>query len=274
MPPSISVVIPCYNAEKTIRRCLTSALEQSEPVSEIVVVDDCSTDQSSAVVESVMAAYKGPIKCRLIVQPKNKGPSAARNLGILAATGEFIALIDSDDFWLPNHIACCFGVFTQLDISSAAVVHQPMLKSEVAGSQDSNITSFLKFRRFSLAYYLFIQKNCSTITLFAPASIVKSCRFPESQKYAEDFRFFIQLFSKVDSRAYIITPRTAVMGKHAWASGQGLSSNRGQMLLGVLKGLIVELTKTPYALLLPALLPWHLAKAARREFIFQLGRQG
>ncbi len=269
MLPSISVVIPCYNAQNTIRRCLRSIFDQTIPVSEIIVVDDGSTDNSIAEIEATLREHPGGASCRLIVQSKNQGPSAARNLGIKQASGEFIALIDSDDFWLPNHIECNLKIFHQLESSSAAIVHQPLLESELNHMQFGP-NSGVSFKRFSLVYYLFIQKNCSTITLFAPSKLVKACKFPESQKFAEDFRFFIRLFSVACERAFILAPRTAVMGKHAWASGEGLSSKRGKMLLGVLKALICELGLTRFAVLLPLLLPWHVAKAIRREYIYGL----
>lgn len=93
--PSISAVIPAYNAERTIARAITSALEQTYHLKEIIVVDDGSSDKTSVIAR----------ECGAIVRRRpNGGLSAARNTGIRAASGEWIALLDADDFWAPNKL--------------------------------------------------------------------------------------------------------------------------------------------------------------------------
>ncbi|MBP8604313.1 MAG: glycosyltransferase family 2 protein [Phycisphaerae bacterium] len=93
----ISAVIPAYNAQKYIARAIESILRQSRPADEIIVVDDGSTDDTAAVVRS----YGD--KVRLISQ-SNGGASAARNAGIRAAKGNWIAFLDADDEWLPEFL--------------------------------------------------------------------------------------------------------------------------------------------------------------------------
>lgn len=100
---SISVVIPLYNKEAEIERALTSVVEQSLAVGEIIVVNDGSTDNSKEIVERFISAHP-EAGIRLINQP-NSGVSAARNRGIEEAKGEYIALLDADDWWLSNYIA-------------------------------------------------------------------------------------------------------------------------------------------------------------------------
>lgn len=94
--PKISVVIPLYNKEKYLRRAVESVLSQGPAVHEAIVVDDGSTDNGPAR----LAQLTDP-RLRLIRQP-NGGVSAARNAGIEAAAGEFIAFLDADDAWLPG----------------------------------------------------------------------------------------------------------------------------------------------------------------------------
>ncbi|MEN8127780.1 MAG: glycosyltransferase family A protein [Planctomycetota bacterium] len=94
---TISAVIPAYNAEKYIARAIDSVLAQTCPVNEIIVVDDGSTDNTAAIIKG----YGD--KVRYIYQP-NAGVSAARNAGIEAATGNWIAFLDADDEWLPKKI--------------------------------------------------------------------------------------------------------------------------------------------------------------------------
>lgn len=99
----ISVVIPLYNKEQEVERALRSVVEQSLTVGEIIVVNDGSTDNSRAIVERFIAAHP-EANIRLINQ-ENSGVSAARNRGIKEAVGDYIALLDGDDWWLSNYIA-------------------------------------------------------------------------------------------------------------------------------------------------------------------------
>ena len=100
---SISVVIPLYNKEREIERALRSVLSQSLMPGEIIVVDDGSTDGSRAIVERIMT--KNPNAGIRLITEQNSGVSAARNRGISAAKGEYIALLDGDDWWLSGYIA-------------------------------------------------------------------------------------------------------------------------------------------------------------------------
>ncbi|MFC2449375.1 MAG: glycosyltransferase family 2 protein, partial [Prevotella denticola] len=90
----LSIIIPIYNVEDTLRRCLESVLKQMDDRMEVIIVDDGSTDTSGQIAEQMTAERTD---CRLIHQA-NKGLSAARNTGIEAATGEYITFADSDDF--------------------------------------------------------------------------------------------------------------------------------------------------------------------------------
>lgn len=96
--PKISVVVPLYNKEAYIRRAVESALSQGPAVYEVIVVDDGSTDNGPAQL-----ALLDDARLRLIRQP-NGGVSSARNTGIEAATGEFVAFLDADDAWLPGFV--------------------------------------------------------------------------------------------------------------------------------------------------------------------------
>jgi glycosyltransferase involved in cell wall biosynthesis len=96
--PSISVVIPAYNREQTVLTAVRSVLWQTLPPTEVIVVDDGSTDNTAAAVEGL-----GDPRVRLIRQA-NGGISAARNAGIRAATSDWVAFQDSDDEWLATKL--------------------------------------------------------------------------------------------------------------------------------------------------------------------------
>lgn len=94
MSPLISIVVPVYNASKTIERCIKSVLSQTYSQFELIIIDDGSTDDSLAICEKFAMSDS-----RIIVRhQENKGVSAARNLGISQCNGEWISFVDSDDY--------------------------------------------------------------------------------------------------------------------------------------------------------------------------------
>lgn len=94
----ISVVIPTHNRSSTIARALASVYQQTSPADEIIVVDDGSTDGSAAAIRRTYPHVD-------LIEQNNQGVSAARNAGIKRAQYDWIALLDSDDEWLPNKLA-------------------------------------------------------------------------------------------------------------------------------------------------------------------------
>ena len=92
----VSIITPMYNSEKFIEATIKSVLNQTYQEWEMLIIDDCSTDNSPNIVKSYMQ-QDSRIKC--IKTETNKGVSNARNLALSKATGQFIAFLDSDDQW-------------------------------------------------------------------------------------------------------------------------------------------------------------------------------
>lgn len=97
----VSVVIPMYNSGKYITPTIMSALSQTYQNIEVLVIDDCSKDNSIEVVEGLS---KKDARVRCIPQEKNGGAAVARNRGLKEAKGRYIAFLDSDDLWVPDKI--------------------------------------------------------------------------------------------------------------------------------------------------------------------------
>lgn len=97
----VSVIIPSYNREKTIKKAVESVLEQTYMELEVIVVDDCSSDHTQNVVQILQ--NQDP-RVKYIRHEENQGACAARNTGIRAAKGEWIAFHDSDDIWVKNKL--------------------------------------------------------------------------------------------------------------------------------------------------------------------------
>lgn len=94
---SVSVVIPAYNCENYIRRAIDSVLMQTRPADQIIVIDDGSKDKTADIVRT----YGDKV---ILIQQENAGVSIARNAGIAAATGDWIAFLDADDEWLAEKL--------------------------------------------------------------------------------------------------------------------------------------------------------------------------
>jgi len=99
--PVVSVVIPCFNTERYIAATLRAVLAQAGASLEIIVVDDGSTDGSAALVEREFPQVR-------LIRRANTGVAAARNAGIAAATGDWVAFCDADDIWLAGKLAAQF----------------------------------------------------------------------------------------------------------------------------------------------------------------------
>lgn len=99
---TVSVIIPNYNNEKYLGTCLDSVLAQTYPIKEIVVYDDCSTDDSRAILEEYR---KKDDRIHLIFGEKNVGVSVARNIAIQRTTSDYVCMLDADDYlYSPNKI--------------------------------------------------------------------------------------------------------------------------------------------------------------------------
>jgi glycosyltransferase involved in cell wall biosynthesis len=102
--PFVSVVIPTFNRAGRVLAALKSVLAQTFREFEVIVVDDGSTDRTECVLQPLISAHKSEgNQVRYIFQP-NQGQSAARNRGVEAARGEWIAFLDSDDVWFPQKL--------------------------------------------------------------------------------------------------------------------------------------------------------------------------
>ncbi len=107
--PVVTVVIPAYNAAAFVCKAIDSVLQQTYPHVEIVVVDDESKDNTSEVVQP----YVDRGQAKLVRHVKNKGLPGARNTAIRNGTGQYVAFLDADDLWLPNHLSEALAVLEQ-----------------------------------------------------------------------------------------------------------------------------------------------------------------
>lgn len=184
---SISVVIPCYNAAAFLREAIDSALSQTRPADEIIVVDDASTD------DSVEMALSYGDRIRLLRSPNAKGTGhgAAANRGIMASRGDYIAFLHADDIWVPQHLEKVAGL---LDKWPEAVV--AFSRMRCFGSSDSDFPfnppewdppqdAFATIMRTTV-----VMPSCAVVRRTTAAEIGG---FDEGRPFlADDFDFFVR----------------------------------------------------------------------------------
>ncbi len=107
----ITVILPTWNRALLLQRALSSVFRQSKPCSEVIVVDDGSTDDTSAILEEIRQQYPR----LMVITQKNMGPAAARNSGIRAAKNDYLAFLDSDDHWQRKKLEIQFASLAKSD---------------------------------------------------------------------------------------------------------------------------------------------------------------
>jgi glycosyltransferase involved in cell wall biosynthesis len=156
--PTVSVIIPTYNRALIIKDAIQSVLNQTFSDYEIIVVDDGSTDNTSNVVND-MRSHSG--KVRYIYQ-ENKGRSAARNIGIRAARGNYVAFLDSDDMFLPEKLRV--QLMTLKNNLDFGMVFSHVLRMDEHGNILEDINQGKeKLTGWIYPELLFIKKNIITI---------------------------------------------------------------------------------------------------------------
>jgi glycosyltransferase involved in cell wall biosynthesis len=130
--PLITCIVPAFNGERYLRETLNSILAQRYQHLEIIVADDGSTDGTAAAA----AAYGDQL--RYLWQP-NKGPAAARNLGLGCAKGEFVAFLDQDDLWHPDKLTRQLARFQARPELDAAVAHVRLFWDEALRLEEEKL---------------------------------------------------------------------------------------------------------------------------------------
>lgn len=225
----ISVVIPMYNAEKTIISAIFSVINQTKPVHEIIIVNDGSTDHSRKIVEDYISNYsQSTIK---LMNKENGGVSSARNLGMKTATGNWIALLDSDDEWLPN----------KLERQHEIIDQNPFIDF-LGTTRNGEFISRILWKKLNILTRI-TSKNLLIRFVFVVPTIIfrreiinEVGYFDESQKYAEEGNYFIRIANK--KKCYLLNESLVITGNGKAHFGEsGLSGNILEMEKGELKNI-------------------------------------
>lgn len=225
--PLLSVIVPVYNVAAYLPRCLDSLLAQSYSRLEVICVDDGSTDDSAAILDAY-AAKDSRIK---VIHQKNAGVSVARNRGLDAATGEFLAFVDADDWVEPDAYEkavaamsegvdlVCFGTHVDGEIDS---VYRDILVRHLTVQARS---------RVPLAPELQVELGGEIWNKLYRRELIErgTVRFPVGQAYGEDKVFYFCYASKAkavsclpDSLYHYCQHEDSAMSSFGSASNPGL----------------------------------------------------
>lgn len=198
---TVSVIIPCYNSEKYIKKCLESLQKQTYKKLEIIVIDDGSKDETPKIVTK-MSKKDSRIKLFIIT---NRGVSYARNYGLLKSSGEFITFVDSDDWVSPNFIehAMIHVEKYDLDIISGGTEKKYFNKSEkfVINSEKIKIYHGKKLKDIENKIIGYNSKNVpeldkcfmsGSVCKIFKKTIIKDIKFDEQIKIGEDTIYNIE----------------------------------------------------------------------------------
>ena len=194
----ISIIIPVYNVEKYIVRCIDSVLSQTYKGLEIILVDDGSTDNSGIICDNY-AKKDGRIK---VIHKSNGGLSSARNVGMKYATGELVAFVDSDDYIEPTMyqtMAECL-VKTQADMAICNICFVDESGNELPGFEHINMLSdnpYFCVEKEDIMKQL-IERDLLTVVqwnkLFYRDKI-KDCQYPEGRYHEDVYVIHKQLYN-------------------------------------------------------------------------------
>lgn len=196
--PSVSVIMPVYNAEKYLNTSITSLVNQTLEDIEIIVVNDGSNDSSQHIIESFV--YDFPDKIRLI-NKKNGGQASARNLGIESATGKYIAFLDADDY---VDIHMYQKLYNQAEATNATVTECGYKFIRYVNGEEVELTPYCKTRAFHNKKDMFMDPLVSPWNKLYKADFLKNVKimFPEGCIY-EDTAFYIKLIPFIESHSYL-----------------------------------------------------------------------
>lgn len=181
--PIFSIILPTYNRAKLLTRSIDSVLRQTFTNWELIVIDDGSTDNTKSIVRKI---YDKRIK---YFYQENQERSVARNNGIAKAKGLYICFLDSDDFYLPNHLS----LFHQA-LENKGWPYDEVFVSGMKGKTEKGLMEFPLYRYELGSPVNFFWKNGPSVNIFCiPRKILMHIKFPEQFHLAEDLHFVTRL---------------------------------------------------------------------------------
>lgn len=180
--PKVSIVVPVYNVDKYLKRCLNSLVEQTLDDIEIICVDDGSTDNSADILDKYSATYK-KIK---VIHEENHGVSMARNIGMDISSGDYIGFVDSDDCVSREMFLTLYNYATSYNVE--IVQCESPTKGhglELIEASDMSLKALMDFKITNSVWNKLYKRE-----------VISNIRFPSDLRFAEDFDFVANVLIK------------------------------------------------------------------------------
>ena len=216
----VSIIIPTYNRESTIKRAIESVLNQTYKDIELIIVDDCSTDNTEDVVKSIEDS-----RLKYFKLEKNSGACVARNYGVAIANGEYIAFQDSDDEWYSNKLEEQLNNMKNNNSDADFCMYKKISdNSETICPINIALNRMNKYGiEKALSYGNFI----GTPLLIAKKSIFEKLKFDENLPRFQDWDFVIKL-----SHYYKISFTNKILA-NTYIQGDSITKNNEKLLKAV-----------------------------------------
>lgn len=199
----ISIIIPAYNVEKYIDKCITSVINQTYDNIEAIIVNDGSTDNTALIIEK----YSEVDNRIIVVNKENSGVSDSRNIGIENITGDYAFFLDSDDWIEENYIEKAVNLLNDEKID--ILFNGWVIDSDGNIENKYEVASAFSMNRERAIEILLEQKlfGWGSVATFYKKNVIKSCRFDRNIRYGEDFYFKYQAIKK--SKKFYYAPINA-----------------------------------------------------------------
>lgn len=215
----VSVIIPCFNSGLTIKRAIQSVFSQNALPQEVIIVDDCSEDNTRQVLNEI--AIFGPKIMKIITLEKNSGASSARNAGWGIASQPYIAFLDADDSWHPEKLLIQYEFMKNNPVITLCGTECIFMLSEESLAEIKNDLHVRKVTPLSTLF----RSPFSTPTVMVKRDI--PFRFKEGQRFAEDIFLWQKIAFARLSVARIQSPLANV--HKPFYGSNGLSRNLFEM---------------------------------------------
>ena len=178
--PNIDIIVPNYNKANYLDECIGSVLNQTYVNWSLYIIDDCSTDNSS----NILNKYKNEKKIKIIKLKKNKGPSFCRNLGMRLSKAEYISFLDSDDYWTNEklQIQILYMIKNNLNFTYTDYIPFITKNNQKVYKKETNLKKSFRFDDF------IINSSINSSTMIIAKKIIKTKKFKKI-RLLEDYLF-------------------------------------------------------------------------------------
>lgn len=190
MGEMVSVVMPTYNCASFIQEAVESVVAQTYPSWELIIVDDCSTDNTKAVLAPYLAKYPN---IHYTFLEKNSGPAVARSEALKQVKGDYVAFLDSDDLWTPNKLSLQIDFMKQKKVPFSATGY------ELIG-EDGTSKGIALLPPQKTNYDKMLRLSCpvGNLTIMYDRRIIGDQQVPSIKK-RNDFALWLQILHKTDA---------------------------------------------------------------------------